>query len=283
MTEFYDIYNINKEKTGKIGERNTYKPAKGEYRIVADMFIFNSKNEMLLTKRAPEKKAGLLWEGTGGSVITGETSLECILREVKEEIGLDVTKKEAIFFKEIRKDDVDFPRFKDFYILKKDINIEDLKLAPDEVIDAKWVTLDEFLSMEKNNELVPVIDFTKEDFELALKVKQRQSYSYIGKMVNVRIDRKINTPHPKHGFMYELNYGYIPNTLSGDGEELDAYILGIDEPIDGFIGRCIAVINRLDDDDDKLIVVPDGMDFTDEEIIDKTYFQERFFKSQIIR
>lgn len=283
MEEYYDIYDENKNKTGKIAKRNEYELKNGEFRLVADAFFINSKNELMLTKRAERKKSGLLWEGTGGSIQAGETGLEGIIRETKEEIGIDLTKKDLIFFKELKTNSMGFWRFKEIYVVKKDIKISDLVLKEDEVIDAKWVTLDEFLNMEKNNELVPVLDFAKEDFENAIKIKQRQSYSYIGKIVNVKIDRKINTPHPKHGFMYEVNYGYIPNTVSGDNEELDAYVLGIDEKIDAFIGRCIAVINRLDDDDDKLIVVPDGMNFTDEEIINKTYFQEKFFKSQIIR
>ena len=59
-------------------------------------------------------------------------------------------------------------------------------------------------------------------------------------------------------FFYLTNYGYIPNTVSGDGEELDAYVLGVFDPIDNFKGKCIAVVQRLDDNDDKLIVVPEG-------------------------
>ena len=107
--------------------------------------------------------------------------------------------------------------------------------------------------------------------------------NYIGKIVKVKIDRPLNSKHPKHGFVYELNYGYVPNTISGDGEELDCYILGINEPIDEFEGECIAVIRRLNDEDDKLIIVPKGMDYKDEEIKKLTEFQEKYFKSIIIR
>lgn len=60
--------------------------------------------------------------------------------------------------------------------------------------------------------------------------------NYIGKKVRVTIDRKLGSKHPKWGFIYLNNYGYIPNTISGDGEELDAYILGIFEPVDTFEG-----------------------------------------------
>lgn len=107
--------------------------------------------------------------------------------------------------------------------------------------------------------------------------------NYIGKMVEVEVDRPIFSKHPKHGFEYEVNYGFIPNTISGDGEELDAYILGVDEPLDKFVGEVIAVIHRLNDDDDKLIVVPKGSQFSDDEIRKLTHFQEQWFKSEIIR
>jgi inorganic pyrophosphatase len=97
------------------------------------------------------------------------------------------------------------------------------------------------------------------------------------------MDRSLGTKHPKHGFVYEVNYGYIPGTVSGDGEELDAYVLGVDEPLDEFTGRCIAIIHRTDDDDDKLIVVPDGLDLPDEDIERDTAFQEKWFKHIIVR
>lgn len=89
--------------------------------------------------------------------------------------------------------------------------------------------------------------------------------------------------HPKHKFFYPVNYGYVPNTVSGDGEELDCYILGVYEPLETFEGECIAIIHRTNDNDDKLILAPDGKSFSDAEIRVLTDFQERFFKSEIIR
>ena len=106
---------------------------------------------------------------------------------------------------------------------------------------------------------------------------------FIGKIVEVEMDRPLGTRHPKHGFMYCVNYGYIPGTISGDGEELDAYLIGVFEPVKSYIGKCIAVIHRINDDDDKLVVVPEGKNYTDEEIRVLTEFQERFFESEIIR
>lgn len=77
---------------------------------------------------------------------------------------------------------------------------------------------------------------------------------YLGKNVSIVIDRKLGTKHPKHGFIYMVNYGYVPNTISGDGEELDAYLLGVFEPVDEFIGKVIAIIHRTNDDDDNWLL-----------------------------
>ncbi len=109
------------------------------------------------------------------------------------------------------------------------------------------------------------------------------SLTFISQKVNVIIDRPLGSKHPKHGFEYTVNYGYIPNTKSADGEELDAYVLGLDTPITEIKGICIAVIRRTDDDDDKLIVTQDGKDFSDAEIEKLTEFQEKWFKHVILR
>lgn len=106
---------------------------------------------------------------------------------------------------------------------------------------------------------------------------------YLNKNIKVIIDRPFGSKHPKYGFIYPVNYGYVPNTISGDGEELDCYVLGIYEPVNEFVGKCIAIIHRTNDNDDKLIIVPEDRDFTNKEIEALTEFQERFFKHKIIR
>lgn len=106
---------------------------------------------------------------------------------------------------------------------------------------------------------------------------------YLDKNVKVTIDRKMGSLHPKYKFIYPINYGFIPNTISGDGENLDCYILGIFEPIDKFEGKCIAIIHRLNDNDDKLIVVPNNRTFSNKEIEALVEFQEKFFEHEIIR
>lgn len=104
---------------------------------------------------------------------------------------------------------------------------------------------------------------------------------YIGKIVTVTMDRQLGTKHPKHRFEYPVNYGYIADTISGDGEELDAYVLNVREPLETFTGTCVAVIHRTNNNDDKLVVVAPGTSITDEEINAQTYFQEQWFESVI--
>jgi inorganic pyrophosphatase len=106
---------------------------------------------------------------------------------------------------------------------------------------------------------------------------------YIGKIVTVKMDRPLGSAHPKHGFIYPVNYGYIPGTVSGDGEELDAYVLGEHKPLDEFQGQVIAVIHRINDDDDKLVVMARGRNYTDDQIRALTEFQEQYFESEIWR
>lgn len=107
--------------------------------------------------------------------------------------------------------------------------------------------------------------------------------NYLNQEVTVKMDRMLGTRHPKHGFMYMLNYGYIPGTISGDGEELDAYVVGVYEPLEEFTGKVIAIIHRTNDNDDKLVVAPDNTNYDDSAIKALTEFQERFFESIIIR
>jgi inorganic pyrophosphatase len=106
---------------------------------------------------------------------------------------------------------------------------------------------------------------------------------YIGRLVEVEIDRPLGSSHPDHGYRYPVNYGFVPGVPAPDGDELDAYVLGVAEARERFTGRCIAVVHRLDDDDDKLVVVPDGVELSDAEVTRLTQFQERFFTSTILR
>ena len=106
---------------------------------------------------------------------------------------------------------------------------------------------------------------------------------YLNQIITAQIDRPLGSKHPKHGFIYPINYGFVPNSKSDDGEEIDCYILGVFSPVQTFTGECIAIIHRTNDNDDKLILVPKNTSFSDDEIRVLTEFQEQYFKSTIIR
>lgn len=106
--------------------------------------------------------------------------------------------------------------------------------------------------------------------------------SYLGKRIQVIIDRPLGSNHPEHGYLYPINYGYIPNTIAGDGEPIDAYIIGVDEPIQRFEGRVLAWVHRFNDVEDKLVVAPiDGLNYTKKEIEALIHFQEQFFQIEV--
>ena len=105
---------------------------------------------------------------------------------------------------------------------------------------------------------------------------------YLNKEVLVKVDRKLGEKHPNFDYIYPVNYGYIPNTLSEDGEEIDVYILGIFYPVDEFKGICKAVISRYNDNENKLIVVPRDKSYSVEQVEALIEFQEKFFKHKII-
>ena len=105
----------------------------------------------------------------------------------------------------------------------------------------------------------------------------------IGEMVTVTVDRPLGSYHPKHpDIYYPVNYGYVAGILAGDGEEQDAYILGVEEAVREFTGKVVAVIHRLDDVEDKWVVCPENAMFSKEEIMEKVWFQEQYFHSEII-
>lgn len=104
----------------------------------------------------------------------------------------------------------------------------------------------------------------------------------IGKTVTVTVDRPLGSVHPQHpDLYYKVNYGYIAGISAPDGEEQDAYILGVDEPVEAFTGTVIAIIHRKNDVEDKWVVAPEGMAFSKQEIRELTHFQEQYFHTEI--
>lgn len=121
--------------------------------------------------------------------------------------------------------------------------------------------------------------------EVFLTAQQREALitSLMGKTVDILIDRPIGHTHVTKGITlhYTINYGFLPGIDGGDGEEQDVYILGVDVPLKTFRGKIIAAIRRRDDNEDKLVAVPEGMTFSADEIRDATWFVEKYFDSSI--
>ena len=104
----------------------------------------------------------------------------------------------------------------------------------------------------------------------------------IGTIVKVMVDRPLGSYHPKYKDMfYPINYGFIEGVIAPDGEEQDAYILGVDVPVKEFVGKIIAIIHRKDDVEEKWVVASEHSSFTKEEIIEYVRFQEKYFKSEV--
>lgn len=104
----------------------------------------------------------------------------------------------------------------------------------------------------------------------------------LNKIVKVIVDRPLGSYHPIHqDLYYPINYGYIPDLIAGDGEEQDAYILGVDTPLHEFTGKIIAVIHRKNDREDKWVVAPESFSFSKEQIVNAVHFQEQYFNIEV--
>ena len=219
------------------------------------------------------------WDFPKGHMEENETEIQTAIREVKEETNIDVLIQEnKRYVSEYYSKEDTFKQV--IFFLATCINKEVIKQEA-EIQNIEWLSfedaVDRITYSNSKDILMKVIEENKILFAKNANIK------YIGKTLNAKIDRPFGSKHPKHGFIYPLNYGYIPNTMSGDGEELDCYILGVFEPIEEFTGKCIAIIHRTNDNDDKLILVPEGKNYSIEQIKSLTEFQEQYFESEIIK
>ena len=137
--ELLDVYDDNGKKTGKVVERGINDSAfeKGEHIAVAIIYIENSKGEFLIQKTSKEK--GGRYSSTGGHVDHNEEPIDSIVREVKEELGLEISKNDIADLGYLV---VDFPVRFVFY-MKKDIDIESLTIKKDEVESVSFITIQE--------------------------------------------------------------------------------------------------------------------------------------------
>ena len=138
--ELRDLYDENKKLTGETIYKGQDVP-KGRYYITVVIFIQNNKNDFLLQKRVKNKDGK--WATTGGHPVSGETSKQGIITEIKEELGINVVEENVELFKTIKTED----DFVDIYYLKEDIDINEIKIQKEEVEDVKWATIEEIQKM----------------------------------------------------------------------------------------------------------------------------------------
>ena len=149
MSEYWDLYDADRKPLGRTIKRgDTF--AEGEYYVCCEIWIQNSEGQLLMTQRHPDKKAGGLWEFTGGGVLAGETTKQAAVRELKEELGICAEESELSLLAVYQQRNY----FMDIFVLGKDFETETLVLQPEEVIDAKWVSHEEVLRMKEEKQMV---------------------------------------------------------------------------------------------------------------------------------
>ena len=151
--ELWDVYDENRRPLHRTHVRGV-PMRRGEYHLVVFVWIFNSAGQTLLTKRSPEKKTyPNIWSPTGGAVQAGETSLQAIARELREETGIVAAETEFALMMSLRISSRSY--FSDIYSLKKDVPLSQIVLQEGETCDAKWVNRAEFEAMIARGEIAP--------------------------------------------------------------------------------------------------------------------------------
>lgn len=176
--EIWDLYDERRQPINKTHTRGD-KMAAGQYHIVAGIWTVNGNNEILLTLRHPDKKEyPNLWENTGGSILSGETSKAGAVRELFEETGIAADEDE-LFLLGTEKEKT---AFVDTYIVRKNLKISNLTMQEGETVDAMWVTLDRLYEMMESGAIaLPVAERLsplKEAFEEFLFGIRRYNEDY---------------------------------------------------------------------------------------------------------
>ncbi len=278
--EKWDLYTKYREKTGKEQIRGEKIP-KGFYHLVVHVWIRNRKGEYLISQRSANRPTyPLMWECVGGSVLLGESSMDGALREVKEEVGLDLEPETGkLIFTKIRGTD-DKQDIMDVWLFEYDGDLHLEDATTDEVADSRWMTVSEIRKLYEENRFVQTLDY----FFCVMEADEPDYGHIIGKMVSGTVDRPLGTAHPRDPDMiYPINYGYVYDVLAGDGAEQDVYLFGTNKPLKSFRGKVVAVWHRFDDVEDKWIVSLNGEDIAEEKILGDISFQEQFFYGKLYK
>ncbi len=225
--EKWDLYTKYRENTGTECVRGETIP-EGLYHLVVHMWIRNSRGEYLMSQRSASRPTfPLMWECVGGSVLKGESSIDGALREVKEEIGIDLEQSAGtLLFSKIRGSGVKYKckaynDIMDVWLFTYDGELRLDEATTDEVSDCKWMTASEIGKLYSDKKLVGTLDY----FFCAMTEEEPDYSHVIGRTVKGTVDRPIGTAHPSDPEMiYPINYGYVNGVFAGDGEEQDVYL-----------------------------------------------------------
>lgn len=150
MVELWDLYDKNRKKLKKVVKRGD-KLNDDEYHLVVNAWIKNSKNEFLITQRAATKSYAFMWECTGGSALLGENSIDAAIREIKEELGIDVDKSKGKLIGSTFRYYVDCPDVFDVWLFESDVSIEEVKIQEEEVCNVMWASVDKIMELYNDN------------------------------------------------------------------------------------------------------------------------------------
>lgn len=278
--EKWDLYTKYREKTGRECIRGEELP-EGLYHLTVHVWIRNAKGEYLMAQRSADRPVfPLMWECVSGSVLKGESSIEGAVREVKEEVGLDLEPGTGrrllskIRGSKVQYEGKAYDDILDVWLFPYDGELRLEEATTDEVAEGKWMAVSQIRDLYEQKKLVRTLDY----FSRVLDAKEPDYRHIIGKTVRGKVDRPLGTTHPHYpDISYPINYGYVEGTFAADGEEQDVYVFGAKEPLLTFEGKVIAVWHRFDDSEDKWIVSLNGEALREEVILGDISFQEQFF------
>lgn len=172
--ECWDLYNKDRKKLNKTVKRGE-KLKDGEYHLVVNVWIKNSKNEYLITQRAENRSFAFMWECTGGSALSGEESINAAIREAKEELGITIQKESGTLIGSTLRYYENCPDILDVWIFKADINVEDVTIQEEEVNDVMWASAEEIRKLYADGKFE-----ANAFFEEVLDLDNNEEIYYIG-------------------------------------------------------------------------------------------------------
>lgn len=226
----------------------------------------------------------------GGGLEAGETFPECCIREISEESGyIAEVKVPFVTINEYCFDTC----YEAHYFICEVKGQGQQQLTPTEIdhgVCPVWLSIEKAIEIfshyeekTEDHRSLYLREYTILNKYLEYQRRKELVKFYLGKTVNIVMDRPLGYIHKKENYSltYPINYGYLPGIIGGDGEELDVYLLGVNEPVEEYTARIIGIVHRHNDNEDKLVAAPNGMNFSKEEIEKEVSFQEQYYDTEI--